>query len=170
MDLGTLEPDGTRWRLRFTRTLPHPPEKVWRALTTEPHLSAWFPSRIEGEWTPGAPLQFVFDDGEAPDMKGEVRAVEPPRVLEFTWGDDLLRFELEAIDGGTVLRMSDTFDELGRAARDAAGWHECLDILAAALDGREPAPGPWRVRWQQYIDAFGPEAGAMGPPDGHPEA
>jgi len=46
--MGTLEEaGGGRWRLRFTRTLDHPPEKVWRAITEPEHLRAWFPQRIK---------------------------------------------------------------------------------------------------------------------------
>ena len=37
-----------RWRLRFTRALAHPPEKVWRAITEPEHLAQWFPTTIEG--------------------------------------------------------------------------------------------------------------------------
>src|SRR4051794_15127554 len=42
--------DGQRWNVSFERTLPHPPEKVWRALTEAEHLKAWFPTTIEGGW------------------------------------------------------------------------------------------------------------------------
>lgn len=58
---GTTEHlDDGRWRLRFVRTLPHPAEKVWRALTEPAHLAHWFPSTIDGERAAGAPLRFVF--------------------------------------------------------------------------------------------------------------
>jgi uncharacterized protein YndB with AHSA1/START domain len=37
--LGTLElTDDGRYALRFERTYPHPPAKVWRALTETRHL------------------------------------------------------------------------------------------------------------------------------------
>ncbi len=58
---GTLDRSGDRWQLRFERWLPHPPEKVWRALTEPQHLAAWFPSRIDGERAAGARLTFVFE-------------------------------------------------------------------------------------------------------------
>jgi Activator of Hsp90 ATPase homolog 1-like protein len=61
--LEELEESGGRWRLRFTRRLPHPPEKVWRALTEPEHLSAWFPTDIHGERASGAILR--FEDGTA---------------------------------------------------------------------------------------------------------
>ncbi len=37
------------------------------------------------------------------------------------------RIELQADGAGTLLTLTDTFDDLGKAARDGAGWHECLD-------------------------------------------
>ena len=40
-----------RWRLRFTRALAHPPEKVWRAITEPEHLASWFrPRSRETGW------------------------------------------------------------------------------------------------------------------------
>ena len=60
--------------------------------------------------------------------------------MELEWGEDTLRFELTPADSGTVLVLADTLGQLGKAARDGAGWHECLDKLAYALDGVEV---PW---------------------------
>jgi uncharacterized protein YndB with AHSA1/START domain len=165
---GELERVGSRWRLRFIRRLAHPPEKVWRALTEPEHLAAWFPMDIEGERTPGARLRFVHRGGEGPPFEGEMLAYEPPRLLKFRWGDDTLRLELAPEGAGCVLTLLDTFDERGKGARDGAGWHECLDLLAHHLAGERP---PWQPgeRWQQvhplYVERFGPEAATIGPPD-----
>ncbi|MHB8576922.1 MAG: SRPBCC family protein [Dehalococcoidia bacterium] len=164
---GTLEQQGSRWQLRFTRRLLHPPEKVWRALTEPQHLAAWFPTDIEGERQTGAALRFVFRRNEGPTIDGQMLAYEPPSLLELRWGDEVLRFELQADGTGTLLTFVNTIDELGKAARDAAGWHVCLDALARELDGEQ---APWKPgeRWGQvhpsYVAAFGPEASAIGPP------
>ena len=168
MSFGALEPDGERWQLRFERTLAHPPDKVWRALTEPEHLRAWFPSDIEGERRAGAPLRFVFRANEGPPIDGEMLVYEPPSVLEFRWGEELLRFELAADDGGgTQLTFVNTIDELGKAARDGAGWHACLDVLEYELRG-EAAPWSPQERWADvhdgYVDRFGPEAATIGPP------
>jgi len=40
--------------------------------------------------------------------------------------------------------LTDTFDELGKAARDAAGWDTCLDFLEWDLAGVEPEHPPLR--------------------------
>ena len=94
MTAGTLEEAGDRWRLRFTRALAHPPEKVWRAITEPEHLRAWFPQRITGEWVVGSMLTFSHAGGLGPDFDGQVLACEPPSLLEFRWGTDVIRLEV----------------------------------------------------------------------------
>ena len=165
--LGQLEPAGDRWRLRFTRQLPHPPEKVWRAVTEPEHLKAWFPQEIVGERTAGAPLRFVTEGGDS--FEGEMVVFEPEAVVELMWGTDRLRIEVRPDGDGTVLTLVDTFSELGKAARDAAGWHECLERLVADLAGTK-VPG-WGETWKAvhplYVERFGPDASTIGPPKGY---
>ena len=164
--LGDLTRAGDRWRLTFTRTLAHPREKVWRAITEPEHLAVWFPDRIVGEMSAGAALRFVADAHD--DFEGVMTAFDPPSVMELTWGTDSIRIELEPEGDGTRLRLIDTFDEQGKAARDGSGWHECLDRLASDLDGVEPPAwgSDWRAQFARYIDHLGPEASTIGPPEG----
>jgi uncharacterized protein YndB with AHSA1/START domain len=165
---GHLEPVGARWQLRFVRTLAHPREKVWRALTEPEHQGAWFPDEMQGDRVAGATLRFVSREmPDYPAFTGEMLVFDPPTTLEFTWGDDTLRFELEATAGGTILTLLDTFEELGKAARDGAGWHVCLEQLVYSLDGTEL---PWKPEehWPEvnaaYAELLGPEASVLGPP------
>ena len=169
--LGTLARHGDRWTLTFTRKLAHPREKVWRAVTEPEHLAVWYPQEIVGERKAGAPLRFVTPGGTGDGFDGQMLVFDPPSVMEFTWGPDLLRIELAADGAGTVLTLTDTFDDMGKAARDAAGWHECLERLTGDLDGTPlPAPGePWRKIHPVYVATFGPEASAIGPPPGWDE-
>ena len=95
---GELIQNGGRWQLRFRRELPHPPDKVWRAITEPEHLKAWFPMAIVGEWKVGAPLRFLSESGE---FDGDVIEVRPQSSLEFRWGTDVLRLEV-ATDGGIL--------------------------------------------------------------------
>ena len=39
--------DDGRVAIRFVRLLPHPPEKVWRAITDPEQLAAWFPAVVD---------------------------------------------------------------------------------------------------------------------------
>lgn len=168
---GTVEEltDG-RWRLRFTRDVAHPVEKVWRAITEPEHLAAWFPTTIDGERKPGAPLHFTFPNQAAPPFDGEVIAYEPPHLFEFRWGPDVIRLEVQHSQRGALLTLSDTLEERGKAARDAAGWHTCLDALAASLAGdrhaRQEEMSAWRDVHAHYVEEFGPEGATIGPPEG----
>ena len=95
-------------------------------------------------------------------------AFEPPHLLEFRWGTDTIRLEVAPDARGSILTLLDTIDELGKAARDAAGWHECLDNLQANLDGTQPTwkPGErWQAVHPSYVEHFGPEAATIGPPE-----
>jgi uncharacterized protein YndB with AHSA1/START domain len=159
---GRLDRHDDRYRLTFTRTLPHPPKAVWRALTEPAHLRAWFPTDIEGDRAAGSELRFVFRRGEGPTLAGEMLVYDPPRLLEMRWDTDVLRFELSPDGAGTVLTFVTTVSEQGAAARTAAGWDVCLGALAADLDGVPPAGTP-RERWQR----FPPEAATLGPPEGY---
>jgi uncharacterized protein YndB with AHSA1/START domain len=165
---GILEQAGPRWRLRFVRELDHPAGRVWRAVTEPAHLEAWFPQRVKGEWVVGEALTFSDPQGRGPDFGGEVLACEPPSLLEFRWGPDVIRLEIAARDAGCTLTLLDTFDEVGKAARDAAGWHVCLEHLASHLD---QVAGPAGNRWAEvhagYVGSFGPQASAIGVPPGY---
>jgi uncharacterized protein YndB with AHSA1/START domain len=165
-ELGTLTQTGDDCTVTFTRRSAHPVEKVWRAVTEPQHLKTWFPQEIRGELRTGASIRFVTDGDDGFD--GEVLACEPPSLLELRWGTDRVRIELQPDGDVTVLTLSDTFAELGKAARDAAGWHECLSNLVAELEGTpRPADGEtWKAVHPRYVDRFGPEAATIGPPGG----
>jgi uncharacterized protein YndB with AHSA1/START domain len=156
----TLLTDRARPAVRLERRLPDPPGVVWRALTERAQLRSWFPCDVivsGGRWDVGAPITFPFP----PDvidltLTGEVLEVDEPNVLSFTWGDDTLRFELSAEGDGTRLVLIDELPP-DAAARNAAGWEQCLDRLA----GVEPAPDSWRPRFEHYASAFESTLGAQ---------
>ena len=167
--LGELEQKDNRWRLRFTRSFSHAPATVWRAITGTEHLEAWFPQRIVGEWDVGAPLRFESRHGEFPPFDGEAVAYEPESLVEFRWGTGSIRLEVVPTETGCRLTLLDAIDDLGKAARDGAGWHVCLEALGHHLSGTGPLAAVGE-RWQQvhseYVRAFGPEAATIGPSAG----
>jgi uncharacterized protein YndB with AHSA1/START domain len=85
--------------------LPHPPERVFRALTEPAELGGWFPARVEGELREGASL--VFEEGGR-RHEGRVVAFEPPRLVAYTFDGATLRFEVGEAAGGSVLIFTST--------------------------------------------------------------
>jgi uncharacterized protein YndB with AHSA1/START domain len=155
---------GVRPAVRLERILPDPPEVVWKALTERGQLRSWFPSDVivdGGRWEVGAEISFPFPpDVIDMTLTGEVLEVDEPNVLDFSWGDETLRYELSPDGDGTRLVLIDEL-EPSAAARNAAGWDVCLDRLA----GLEPASGAWQRRFEAYAAAFAP---ALGPQEGPP--
>jgi len=169
---GTVHQREDDYQLRFERHLPQPIERVWAALTTPAQLAQWFaPGEIA--LTLGGEIHLAFEDGDGV-IDGEVTALEPPRLLEFTWTDHgkdlgIVRWELAARDDGTSLvlihTISDTARDFGLPA--LAGWTMMLDRLAALLAG-QPVPALGEG-WQDHYDHYA-RAGAMDDPrstEGH---
>ena len=167
---GNLEQTAAGPRLRFVGDLAHPPERVWRALTEPEELGSWFPQRVVvARWAVGEPIHFEHERVREATFEGTVRTCEPLRVLEFTWGPDVLRFELERRGEGTRLTLLDTIEELGKAARDGAGWHVCLEQLGHALDGTSAPSSPserWRRSTPPTWSSSGRPRRRIGPPAG----
>jgi uncharacterized protein YndB with AHSA1/START domain len=165
-----LTRDG-RTVLRLRRRLAHPPEAVWAALVEPARLRAWFPARVEldapgGTLAAGARLRFVFEGGEGPTTTGLVTAFEaagPPRVLEFTWGEDRLRWEAHPDPGGTLLVLEHTFADRWGAASFAAGWHTCVGALAHSLAGTEQSPADPFTLHEAFVRALDLDGGWVEP-------
>ncbi|MDH3205790.1 MAG: SRPBCC family protein [Gemmatimonadota bacterium] len=157
-----LERDGPRYTLVVERRLDHPPEKVWRVVTEPELLQQWFPAAVEGGWSVGAALRFVFLHGEGEglseeELRGEVLAVDEPRLLEFRWGAHVLKFELEPDGSGCRFRLSETIEDPSWGARNAAGWEMCLDNLDLVLEGGailKFAVEVWRAKFRHYVKKF----------------
>ena len=166
MTNATLLTEGNRPAVRLERRLADPPATVWRAITEREQLRSWFPSDVVvdgGQWVPGASITFLFPpDVIDMTLTGTVLEVDEPKVLAFTWGDDSLRIELSPDGTGTRLVLIDELPP-SWAARNAAGWEECLDRLA----GLESA-NDWQSLFDTYSAAFEPSIGAQeGPPEGY---
>jgi uncharacterized protein YndB with AHSA1/START domain len=138
--------------LRFERRLAHPVDAVWRAITEPAELAHWFPAAVAVDLRVGGRMTFTFPDGE---QEGEISELDPARAFAFSWGKEHLRFELDPVDG-CLLRFSTVLSEHDQAARDAAGWHVCLDRLErhlsgapVAAPGSEPTP-EWRELYEAY--------------------
>ncbi|HEY1826021.1 MAG TPA: SRPBCC domain-containing protein [Acidimicrobiales bacterium] len=162
----TLEMRGDRARVGLTREFEATPLEVWRKLTDVTVLRSWFPCEViveGGDWRVGASITFLFPP-EVIDMTlhGEVLEVFEPGRLSFSWGeDDVLTFDLTESGEGTLLMFANELSA-AFAARNAAGWDDCLDRLA----GLDVDPSAWRRHFTEYRSDF--EA-ILGPQEGLPE-
>jgi uncharacterized protein YndB with AHSA1/START domain len=130
-----------RWTLVFVRDLRHPPEKVWAALTEPAQLSEWAPFTTGRDLSSVGEATLTMIDGDtAVDLDASVRRAERPTLLEYTWGKDLLRWELEPIETGTRLTLRHVVEDRDWLAQVAAGWHLCLDVAERLLDGEPIGP------------------------------
>src|SRR4029077_11335888 len=124
-----IQKDGETWTLVFVRELRHPREKVWRALTDPAQLREWAPFEIAGSLESVGNIMLTWV-GTPQALELRVTRVEAPRALEY--GN--MRWELDAVDGGTRLTLWATL-ERRYIAMGAAGWHVSFDILDHLLSG-----------------------------------
>ena len=78
--------------LRFERQLAYSIEMVWSTLTDNEKLSQWFSELRVEELREGGIIQFDMQDGTFIDM--EILELKMNSVLEYTWGEDIVRFQL----------------------------------------------------------------------------
>ena len=156
------EQDGQRWTLVFVRDLAHPPAQVWAALTDPDQLSGWSPFLADRDLSALGPatLTMVDRDTSVPLAADVIRA-EPPTLLEYTWGEDVLRWQLTATGTGTRLTLRHTVAGRDWLPKAAAGWHLCLAVADRMLSG-EPIPAirgqdALDYGWQELHDAYAKE-------------
>jgi uncharacterized protein YndB with AHSA1/START domain len=163
---------GDRWTLVFVRDLRHPPEKVWAALTDPAQLREWSPFTTDRDLgQPGEVTLTMIDGDVAADGPATVTRAEPPTLLEYTWGKDLLRWELAHTERGTRLTLQHTIEAREWVPKVAAGWHICLVVVELLLDGTPI--GPIRGQdarnhgWDELNQAYADELGIArsGSPD-----
>ena len=157
--------DGEKWTLVLVRDLAHPPAKVWTALTEPEHLREWAP--FDSDRSLGAVGTAKLSTVGTPKLyvsETQVKRADAPKVLEYTWGEGDLRWELEPMrGGGTRLTLWHNI-ERGFIAMGAAGWHICFDVLDRLLAGqpigRMVGPGlmtfgGWQRLRAEYAKQFG---------------
>lgn len=130
---------------------------MWAAITDPAQLEQWFPTSVEfSGLRPGAAIDFRFAQDAYPPMTGEVREVDAPHRLAFTWGDDVLTFELADQQDGSACRLAFevALDSATKAARDSAGWDNCLDMLEEVVDGGTPERPYLSGKWRRYYEEY----------------
>src|SRR5205823_4452755 len=128
--------DGEKWTLILVRELRHSPEKVWQALTDPAQLRERAPFDADGSLgTVGTTVKLTTVGAPAPHVtETTVTRADAPKVLEYNWGGCDMRWQLEAVGGGTRLTLWTNIDRRF-IAMGAAGWHICFDVLDHLLSG-----------------------------------
>lgn len=125
--------------IKCDQFIPHPPARVWQALT-DPELHAkWWAA---GDVRPVVGHRFTLDMGPWGEQPCQVLAVEPERLLQYTFSPDTLdttiTWRLEPEGSGTRIFLEhagfDLDSPVGRAAYDGMGngWPDVLARLAKA--------------------------------------
>jgi uncharacterized protein YndB with AHSA1/START domain len=136
------EPAASR-SLVIEREMPHPPEKIWRALTQGALIEEWL---MKNDFQPVVGHQFNFRSTPVPGWNGvieaEVLVVEPNSRLCYSWGTmgmkSVVSWTLTPTKGGTHLRLEQTgFRSEADANYKGAtyGWTKFIGNLERVVGG-----------------------------------
>jgi uncharacterized protein YndB with AHSA1/START domain len=141
--------------LKFEVTYPHPPEKVWRALTDPEAIAQWL---MKNNFEPR--VGYKFQCRVEPQPRGwsgtvdcEVLEADPPRRLVYSWCgsglDTIVTWTLEPAGENTKVRLEHTgfrgLRGLMISRMLGKGWSskiltQNLPTLLARWSGEGPVP------------------------------
>src|SRR5215472_1757615 len=105
-----IQKDGEKWTLILVRELRHSPEKVWQALTDPEHLREWAPFEADTSLATVGAVVKLTTVAASQVSETKVTRADAPRVLEYNWGGNDIRWELEPFAGGTRLTLWHNID------------------------------------------------------------
>jgi uncharacterized protein YndB with AHSA1/START domain len=158
--------DGENWTLVLVRELRHSPTKVWQALTDPTQLREWAPFDADRSLASVGTVMLTTVGTPTPVIsETRVTRADAPKLLEYRWGDNDIRWQLEPLGDGTRLTLWHNIDRR-YISMGAAGWHICIDVLGRFLGGEplgrivagEAMKFDWPRLNTQYAKQFGMEA------------
>lgn len=127
------------------RSFPHPPAKLWRAISESDLLARWM---MPNDFVPEVGRKFAFRTEPVAHWDGvvqcEVLEIEPPRRLVLRWGVGqgelvtVVEFTVSPDGSGSRLRLEQSgFTEAQEMNRRGAqlGLNRMVDNLPTVLDG-----------------------------------
>ncbi len=125
------------------REMPHPPEKIWRALTQASLMEAWL---MPNDFQPVVGHQFTLRTKPMPKWDGvircEVLTIEPYSRLSYGWNalglQSVVTWTLTPRNGGTHVRMEHSgFPSEKSASYQGAsyGWQGFIASLERVVGG-----------------------------------
>ena len=130
-------------RLEVDMIVDADPTSVWHALTDANGLASWWADEAEVDASVGGSIEARWPS-MGWIMRGTYRAVDPGRMVEFTWSWDhepeipvrVVQIELSPVDSSTHLVLRHGEYGPGDAAERAAhlaGWEHFLPRLASSV-------------------------------------
>jgi uncharacterized protein YndB with AHSA1/START domain len=131
------------------RVMPHPPEKIWRALTQGPLIEEWL---MPNDFQPVVGHRFNFRTTPMPHWNGvtdcEVLTVKPNECLSYRWnasGEEaagrlktVVTWTLTPVNGSTLVRMEQSGfrpDEEANYQGANYGWQRFIGNLERVVSG-----------------------------------
>jgi len=158
---------GNQATLVLVRNIQYRRAVVWAALTDPTQLRQWAPFSADRNLaTARSAVLRAADDIHAQDLPANVVAAIPPKRLEYTWGSDLLAWQLATLATGTQVTLHHTVENAEWLPSIAAGWHLCLAAADRLLDGRPIGPIIGQKSkpfgWKRLHDAYAATLGIPG--------
>ncbi|MFJ7828104.1 SRPBCC family protein [Psychrobacillus sp. NPDC096623] len=148
--IATIQKENGNYIARYERQFQHSVEVVWAMLTDNTKLKQWFDELEIVDLRKGGLIKFDMQDGTFIDM--EILDYEPLKTLAFEWDADIARFELSPSSDGCQLVFLETISKItDHTPRDLAGWHVCLDVIEALLEGNSIKR---EVEWKEWFEKY----------------
>lgn len=135
-----------RKTIELSRLIDHPPAKVWRALTDPSIHAKWWAA---GDVKAVVGHRFTLDMGPWGQQPCEVTAVEPERLLQYSFApgtlDTTITWRLEPVGAGTRLHLEhagfDPDSPIAKAAFEgmSRGWPAVLEKIGPAIESADGA-------------------------------
>ncbi|MFC9710644.1 SRPBCC family protein [Paenibacillus sp. NPDC056933] len=142
----------------FERHWKYSVEEVWSYLTENEKLTKWFSELEVTDLREGGSIKFNMPDGTF--LVLQILDFVPHSVIEYTWAEDRVRFELHPEPNGCRLLLIETIHAItSHTPKDLAGWHVCLSVIGALLAGRtlesrEEEWEAWYEKYQEHVEDF----------------
>jgi uncharacterized protein YndB with AHSA1/START domain len=125
------------------KELPHPAEKIWRALTQGTLITQWL---MDNDFQPVVGHRFNFRSTPMPNWNGiidcEVLVVEPNKTLSYSWRslglESVVVWTLVGTSGGTLVRMEQSgfrSDQEANYRGANYGWQKFIGGLERVVAG-----------------------------------
>lgn len=153
--LATIEKQSNEFLVTFQPHLKHSKMDVWEMLTNNERLALWFDELQVIKLGKGGYLHFDMGDGTF--QRIDIIDFEEYEILEFTWDDNFVRFELlEESDGCNLVLIERITEITEHTAKDIAGWHVCLNVIQSILDNERinSRKEQWEYWYEKYTKAL----------------